>query len=111
MSLNVLERTQEICIIRAVGASSRSVLQIIIVEGIFVGLVSWLVASLLALPFSKLMSVMVGINFIKVPLEFAFATSGIGLWLLIVVTLSVIASYLPAHNAARIRVQEALAYE
>jgi len=111
MSLNVLERTQEIGIIRAVGASSRNVLQVIIVEGVFVGLVSWLMASLLALPFSKLMSVMVGINFIKVPLEFAFATGGIGVWLIIVATLSVFASYLPARNAARIRVQEALAHE
>jgi putative ABC transport system permease protein len=111
MSLNVLERTQEIGIMRAVGASNRIVMQTVIVEGVFVGLVSWLLASLLALPQSKLMSVMVGINFIKVPLDFAFATGAIGLWLIIVVILSVFASYLPARNASRIRVQEALEYE
>jgi putative ABC transport system permease protein len=111
MSLNVLERTQEIGIIRAVGASSRIVMQIVIVEGVFVGLVSWLLACLLAHPQSKLMSVMVGINFIKVPLDFAFATGGIGLWLLIAVMLSVFASYLPARNASRIAVKEALVYE
>jgi putative ABC transport system permease protein len=111
MSLNVLERTQEIGIMRAVGASNRIVMQTVIVEGVFVGLVSWLLASLLALPQSKLMSMMVGINFIKVPLDFAFATGAIGLWLIIVVILSVFASYLPARNASRIRVQEALEYE
>jgi putative ABC transport system permease protein len=111
MSLNVLERTQEIGIIRAVGASSRIVMQIVIVEGIFVGLVSWLLATLFAFPQSKLMSVMVGINFINVPLDFAFAFSGIGLWLIIAVLLSVFASYLPARNASRIRVREALVYE
>jgi putative ABC transport system permease protein len=111
MSLNVLERTQEIGIIRAMGASSRIVMQVVIVEGVFVGLVSWLLASLLALPQSKLMSVIVGINFIKVPLDFAFAISGIGLWLIIVVALSIFASYLPARSASRIRVREALAYE
>jgi putative ABC transport system permease protein len=111
MGLNVLERTQEIGILRAVGATSRIVMQVVIVEGVFVGLVSWLLASLLALPVSKLMSVIVGINFIKVPLDFAFATSGIGLWLIIAVIVSVFASYLPARNASRISVREALVYE
>jgi putative ABC transport system permease protein len=111
MSLNVLERTQEIGILRAMGASSRIVMQVVIVEGVFIGLVSWLLASLLALPLSKLMSVIVGINFIKVPLDFAFAPSGIGLWLIIVVIVSIFASYLPARSASRIRVREALVYE
>jgi putative ABC transport system permease protein len=111
MGLNVLERTQEIGVMRSVGATGRIVLQVVIVEGVFVGLVSWLLASLLALPTSKLMSVIVGINFIKVPLDFAFAPSGIGLWLIIAVIVSVFASYVPARNASRISVREALVYE
>lgn len=111
MGLNVLERTQEIGIMRAMGATSRIVMQVVIVEGISVGLVSWLLASLLALPVSKLMSMIVGINFIKVPLDFAFASSGIGLWLIIAVVLSVVASYLPARNASRISVRQALVSE
>ncbi len=111
MGLNVLERTQEIGILRAVGATDRVVLQVIIVEGIFVGLVSWLLASLLALPVSKLMSVVVGLNFIKVPLDFAFSTSGIGLWLIVALIVSVFASYVPARNASRLSVREALVYE
>jgi putative ABC transport system permease protein len=111
MSLNVLERTREIGILRAVGAPNRIVLQIVIVEGIIVGLVSWLIASLLAFPLGKIMSVMLGISFIKVPLDYAFAPIGIGLWLIIVLLLSVFASYLPAHNATRVVVREALVYE
>jgi putative ABC transport system permease protein len=111
MSLNVLERTQEIGIIRAVGASSKIVMQIVIIEGIIIGLVSWLIASLLAFPLGKIMTVMVGISFIKVPLDYAFAPTGIGLWLIIVLMLSVFASYLPANNATRIVVREALVYE
>ena len=111
MSLNVLERTQEIGIIRAVGASTNIVMQIVIIEGVIVGLVSWLIASLLAFPMGKIMSVMLGISFIKVPLDYAFAPIGIGLWLIIVLLLSVFASYLPAHNATRVVVREALVYE
>jgi long-subunit acyl-CoA synthetase (AMP-forming) len=111
MSLNVLERTQEIGIMRAVGATSQIVRQVIIVEGVFVGLVSWLLATLLAYPLGKVMSIAVGISFIKVPLTYDFAPSGILYWLIIVVVLSVIASYLPARNASRLKVRAVLAYE
>jgi putative ABC transport system permease protein len=111
MSLNVLERTQEIGILRAVGASSSVVMQVVIVEGVIVGLLSWLIASLLAFPLGKIMTVAVGISFIKVPLDYAFAPVGIGLWLIIVLVLSVFASYLPANNATRVVVREALVYE
>jgi putative ABC transport system permease protein len=111
MSLNVLERTQEIGIMRSVGATSKIVMQVVITEGIFVGLVSWVLASLLAYPLGKMMSISVGIQFMKVPLAYQFAFSGILYWLIIVIILAVIASYLPARNASRMSVREVLTYE
>lgn len=111
MSLNVLERTKEIGILRAVGAPGRVVMQIVIIEGLVIGVVSWLIASLLAFPMAKVMTVMVGISFIKVPLDFRFAPAGIGLWLIIALILSFVASYLPANSATRVVVREALVYE
>ena len=56
MSINVLERTSEIGVLRAIGASNGAVQQIVIVEGLIVGLLSWLFGSLLALPISKLLA-------------------------------------------------------
>jgi len=111
MSLNVLERTQEIGIIRAIGAPSRDIMQIVIIEGVFIGLLSWLLAAILAYPMGWMMSTAVGISFIKVPLTYAFAPLGILLWLAIVVALAILASYLPARNASNLIVREALAYE
>ncbi len=111
MSLNVLERTQEIGIIRSIGGTSRTIMQIVVVEGVFVGLISWLLAALLAYPLGWVMSTAVGISFIKVPLIYDFAPIGILLWLGIVTVIAVLASYLPARNASRLVVREALAYE
>ncbi|MFQ5435839.1 MAG: ABC transporter permease, partial [Anaerolineae bacterium] len=111
MSLNVLERTQEIGIIRAIGAPGRDILQIVISEGVFVGLLSWLLAAIVAYPMGWVMSTAVGISFIKTPLIYAFAPLGILLWLAVVVVLAVIASYVPARNASKLVVREALAYE
>ncbi|MFM7678020.1 MAG: ABC transporter permease, partial [Roseiflexaceae bacterium] len=42
MSMNVLERTREIGIMRAVGASDRAVRQVIVSEGVVIGLLAWL---------------------------------------------------------------------
>src|SRR5690349_8790779 len=50
MSLSVLERTREIGIMRAIGASNEAVFQIVVVEGICIGLISWLLGALLAVP-------------------------------------------------------------
>ncbi len=111
MSLNVLERTQEIGIMRAVGASSGIVIQVVVVEGIFVGVVSWVLSIILAYPLSKVISIVVGLNFIKIPLTYVFASSGILFWLVIVMLLAALASYLPARNASRLSVREVLAYE
>lgn len=111
MSLNVLERTQEIGILRSVGATSGIVQQVVIAEGVVVGLVSWLLASLLAWPFGKLLSVAVGMQFVKTPLVYDFAPLGILLWLGVVLLLAVVSSYIPARNASRLSVREVLTYE
>ncbi|MEZ4662019.1 MAG: FtsX-like permease family protein [Caldilineaceae bacterium] len=42
MSTNVLERTREIGVMRFIGASDGAVLRIVIVEGVIIGLLSWL---------------------------------------------------------------------
>ena len=111
MSINVLERTSEIGVLRALGASNRAVQQIVIVEGVIIGLLSWLLGSLLALPISKLFTERVGMAFLKAPLRHAFSTTAVWLWLIIVIILAAIATYLPARNASQLKIREALAYE
>ncbi|MDH3674100.1 MAG: ABC transporter permease, partial [Anaerolineae bacterium] len=111
MSINVLERTREIGVMRAVGAATRAILKIILFEGIFIGAISWLVGTLIALPLSKLISDMVGQLLFSTPLDYAFSTGGTLLWLIMVMVLGAVASLLPALNAARLTVREVLAYE
>jgi putative ABC transport system permease protein len=41
MSINVLERRREIGVMRAIGASDRAVMKIFLVEGLLIGLLSW----------------------------------------------------------------------
>ncbi len=111
MSINVLERTREIGVMRAVGASDGSVLRIVLVEGIFVGLISWVLGALLAYPIGKLLSDAVGIAFMEAPLTYSFSTNGAIGWLLAVLVIATLASLIPAWNASRLSVRETLAYE
>ncbi|NWG20925.1 MAG: ABC transporter permease [Chloroflexi bacterium] len=111
MSINVLERTREIGVLRAIGASDGAVLRIVIVEGIVIGMLSWALAMLVALPLAKLIADGVGIAFFQTPLTFAFSTGGALAWLALVVTIAALASILPARNATRLTVREVLAYE
>jgi putative ABC transport system permease protein len=96
---------------RAIGASDGTVLKTVVVEGICIGLLSWPVAAVLALPISKVLTTIVGDEFTGAPLTYTFSLSGAFLWLMFVVILSALASFMPAWGATRLSVREVLSYE
>jgi putative ABC transport system permease protein len=111
MSLNVLERTREIGIIRAIGASDRSVMQLVIQEGLTIGVISWVLGLALSFPVSALMANAIIFSLFGATAEFSFTFIGVLLWLVVVIVLSVAASVGPARNATRLTIREVLAYE
>jgi putative ABC transport system permease protein len=111
MSLNVLERTKEIGVLRAIGASSASVTRIILAEGICIALVSWLLAALIALPLSKALGAVIGTSMLSWPLVYVFPPLAVLVWLAAAIVLGAIASYLPARGATQLTVRDVLAYE
>jgi putative ABC transport system permease protein len=111
MSINVLERTREIGVMRAIGASSLAIVGMFVVEGVLVGVLSWLLAMPLSVPGARLFSNLIGEILLEMPLDFRYSTGGVLLWLLIVTALSALASLWPALRATRVSVREALAYE
>lgn len=111
MSINVLERTREIGVMRAIGAATGAIIQIVLVEGLLIGLISWAQGVLLGWPIGRLMSDQVGLAFLDSPLEFQYSAQGAATWLAAALLISALASFWPAHNAARLSVREVLAYE
>ncbi|SDE04064.1 ABC transporter permease [Sporomusa acidovorans] len=111
MGINVLERTREIGIMRAIGASSLAIAKIFVVEALCIGVLSWLLGVMLALPIAALLSYQVGMMFLESPLAFSFSFLGVAIWLVLSALLSVAASLLPARNAAKLSVREVLGYE
>ena len=111
MSLNVMERVREIGVMRAFGASSRAISRIVIIEGLLVGMMSWVLAIGLSLPISSSLARTIGLSFMDYPMTATTSLGGILAWAAIVIVISVQASLFPALRAARLTVTEVLAHE
>jgi putative ABC transport system permease protein len=111
MSMNVLERTREIGITRAIGADDRAVMRTVIAEGVVIGMISFALAILLSIPFTYLLSTIVSLAVFETPIAVHFTVEGYAIWLGLVLVLSAVASILPARNAATMTIREVLAYE
>lgn len=111
MSINVLERSKEIGVMRAIGAANGDIVKIFWGESMIVSLLSFGLAIILSVPLSRGVARAVGMAFIQSPLDFAYAYNGIAYWLVIVIVVGALASIAPALNAANLSVRQSLSYE
>jgi putative ABC transport system permease protein len=111
MSLNVFERRREMGVMRALGATPRTIWLMVVAEGVVIGLLSWFIAALLAWPISKVIGDFITKVLFRSGLDFTFEPLGLLIWIVVSISLSAAASFLPAWKASRVTVREALAYE
>jgi len=110
LSIGVIERTKEIGVLRAVGARSRAILGIFVMEGVLQGLLSWLVAMPISFLVSPLLAAALGKAMFGATLDYQYNWSAVTTWFITVVVISIVASILPARSATRISVRDSLAY-
>lgn len=108
LAIGVLQRTREIGVLRAIGASSSAIFRLFMLEGLFHGLLAWLSTIPLAYILAEPLAKQLGITMLGIHLDFVFAWPSVGVWLAVVLVLAVLAAYLPARKATRIVVRVGL---
>ncbi len=111
LSLNVMERTAEIGILRAIGAYNSVIIRLVTFESFIIGLTSYVIGILASLPISFVLTNLVNQAIFGAGSDLVVTTKGFILWFFILIFLSLIASYIPARNASRLTIREVLAYE
>ena len=103
MFTSVLERTREIGILKAVGASNRVILEIFLMESALIGAVGGTLGAILGLLLSFIM-IQLGVPSVVTP-ELAIFSIGFSLFV------GLLSGYFPARNASHLEPVEALRYE
>jgi putative ABC transport system permease protein len=110
LGISVFERTREIGVLRSIGARSQDIMRLFVMEGVLQGLISFIVATPLAFILAQPMARALGRTMLEVDLDFAFHISAVGIWLAVVLVISVVASIAPSRRATKISVHEVLSY-
>ncbi len=110
MTINVLESTREIGVMRSIGASHAAIFNIFITEGVVVAVMAWAIGAIVSWPLSVWLVDALG-TAMSLPLSYRFSWPGVGMWLALMVAIASLASLLPAWRASQVSIRDAISYE
>jgi len=111
MSMNILERTREIGMMRAIGGTPKMIRRLVVWEGLLIGFFSLFLAFSISMFSSTYMGRFIGHMAFGTPLSLAISTNALWSWAVLVIAGSYCATLYPARRTNKITTQEALAYE
>jgi putative ABC transport system permease protein len=111
MTLSVVEQTREIGVLRTLGASTRAVRRLLLLQGLAVATAGAVLGILLSIPVALLLGAAIGSTLISAAFPFAFSWTGVLVWVVVALAIGALGATQPARLAARLTVRDTLAYE
>lgn len=110
-SINIMERTREIGVLRAIGATPEIINRLFVTEGMIVSVASIFLGLLLSWPLSIVGATFFGNLMLDTPFQPAFSPTGLIITIIATVIFGWLASRIPARRAVKVSTREALSYE
>lgn len=111
MTLSVFEQTREIGVLRTLGATTRVVWRLLLVQGLAVAAVGGLIGALLSVPVGWLLAAAIESTVLSADLPVSFSWLAVGIWLPVALAIGALGATQPARAAARLTIRDTLAYE
>jgi putative ABC transport system permease protein len=111
MTTNIIERTRENGVLKAIGASNNELGKMILSEAFLIAFLAWLVACVVTLPLSYGVAYWLGLLMLKTPLGLSLDPMIFIISLPIMMLITSLASLIPMGKIMRLPVREALVYE
>jgi len=112
-SISIMERTREIGVLRAIGATPKMIYSLFVSEGMIIVAASLILGMIFSYPMSKAASVFFGDLMLENNTSLSYAFSGFGFVITLITTVIFgwLASRMPARRAIQVSTREALSYE
>jgi len=110
LAISVLQRTREIGVLRAIGAPSKAIFRLFLMEGFMHGIFAWTLSVPLAYLAAEPIASQLGKTMLGIQLDFRFNSSAVFYWLGIVLILAWLASYWPARKATQLTIRNCLGH-
>ncbi|HET9492868.1 MAG TPA: FtsX-like permease family protein [Chloroflexia bacterium] len=110
LAINVLERTREIGVLRAIGATRGQIRRLVVAESLLLGMAGTALGLLVGLALGYGFTTLIG-NLFSANAAYYFPFAGVVFAIALALIMALVASLLPARQAARVKIVQALQYE
>jgi putative ABC transport system permease protein len=107
MFISVMERTKEIGVMKAIGATNYNVMEIFLIESGILGLIGGLIGTFLGFVISQIITALAG-NILPIPFRAVVTLEMVGFTLLFSFFVGIVSGIWPARRAAKLQPVEAL---
>ena len=110
MYMSVLERTREVGIMKAIGATNWNVLEIFLVESLIIGVIGGIIGSVLGAVLSQAINI-ASQGYLPIPLKASVSLELFLAGVSFAIVVSILFGLIPARKAAKLKPVDALRYE